>query len=241
MDHALVSAEETKLHHSLTMRKAHISHDSCDSQGVALELAKGMSQPAERYFIMLKRAGRHLLARTRDPSSFFQCNAQSLKCPHSATRITLGCFRRCRSMARLVIMFGCAELKICSSRTGCDCSVQCRTRVLWHDGRSERIAGRKEVRHGSWSQAGVVDIDRCRSKRGHQLSHGHRSSEHLATSLFWVQDFVSRETVKIKKVQASEKVSDILAKAVPSSTILKMLELMNHRFVSGRAGLALTV
>ena len=46
--------------------------------------------------------------------------------------------------------------------------------------------------------------------------------------------------MKIKNVHTSVNVSDILTKAVPSSTSLKMMEIMNDRFVTGWAGLALT-
>ena len=51
---------------------------------------------------------------------------------------------------------------------------------------------------------------------------------------------MTRGEIKIKKVHTSVNVSDMMTEAVPSSIILKMTEIMNYRFETGRAGLALT-
>ena len=46
--------------------------------------------------------------------------------------------------------------------------------------------------------------------------------KHLATSFLGAQDHVTRRKIMTKKLYTSATVWDILTKAVPSSTILKM-------------------
>ena len=78
---------------------------------------------------------------------------------------------------RCAYVFGSAVLKSVYRGQSSDCSVQCGKGVLRLDDSSDRGAGRKKLRHGSWSRAGVVDIDGSHSRCGHQLSQRHRSSE----------------------------------------------------------------
>ena len=62
IDDALLSEKETELYRFFTMPLWYISHDRCDLQRVARELAKRMAHPSERHFMKLERAGRYLPA-----------------------------------------------------------------------------------------------------------------------------------------------------------------------------------
>ena len=64
--------------------------------------------------------------------------------------------------------------------------------------------------------------------------------KHLAKLFLWVQDHVTRREIKFKKFHTLVNVSDIQNSIISFSTVLYMMELMSYRFVTGRAGLALT-
>ena len=65
--------------------------------------------------------------------------------------------------------------------------------------------------------------------------------KHIHTAFLWIQTYVTDGLIKLGKKHTSENLADILTKPVTSVLMIRMMEIMGFKFLTGRSKIAFQV
>ena len=235
-----LSEEEATLFRSCTMRIGYISQDRTDLQRVTRELAKGMSAPTQRHMEMLKRCARYLLHAPRVVQLFRRQRMISRLDVYSDSDHA-GCLRTRKSTSGCVVMTGCNLLKsVCRGQAVVALSSGEAEFYALLTAASEALGEQSIAREWDvklniqlWFDATAGAAMSSRRALG--------KVKHINTAFLWIQTYVTDGLIKLGKKHTSENLADILTKPVISVLMIRMMEIMGFKFLTGRSKIAFQV
>jgi len=234
-----LSAEETTLFRSATMRAAYVGQDRCDIQFAVKELAREMHKPTTWSMFHLKHLGRYLIERPRAVTTFEPQRAPHvLVCEVDADYAGDKVSRKSTSGG--LILHGRHVLKTWSSTQAV---------IALSTGESELYALVKGFACLLGVQSMCVDLglslqtqvatDSSAAKALCERK-GLGKAKHIHTSMLWVQQALASKRINsLLKVPGKKNRADIFTKALNRTDMNPITERMHIDFPSGKSKLAL--
>ena len=233
-----LSPEEAKIYRSTAMRAAYLSQDRPDIQVPCRELAKGLKDPKQRHWTMLKHLARYLKNKPRLVQLFrYQHNISEMV--GWADSNHAGCIRTRKSTSGGAVMIGSnmiitytrgqAVIALSSGEAEYYGLVSCISQLFGEISLAKDWQVMFTAKVWMDATAGIA----IGSRRG--LGR----VKHIDTMFLWVQQVVNEGRVKLGKKDTTEMLADIMTKHVPEGIMLRMLDGMGFRFAAGRHNLGL--
>jgi len=233
-----ISKEEQTLYRSSTMRYGYLAQDLPHLQHSFHKIARGMSTPTVGGFQRLKRAGRFLRGHPRWRQVFRLQEPQKVARVYSDSDWAQDKLDR-KSISCTVMMIGEHMIKS---------SVSTQANQSLSSGEAEFVATVRSTSLGLGLKSMAADFgdkltvevwtDSSASK-GICSRIGLGKVRHLDTGLLWIQNYVEKGIIKIKKVKGTENPADLGTKDLDQQCMTKCLKMCNIIEASGRHPLAL--
>lgn len=219
-----LSAEDTKMYRSLTMRAAYLSMDRPDIIYSVKEAARDMSRPTESSWLKLKRLARYLIGKPRLVWTFTDQNWVG-KFVIKSDSDDAGCKETRKSTSSGFLFHG-AHLIKCYSSTQHVLSLS--------SGESEFYAGLKaaSVLLGALAMAadfgfelkGELHMDASAAKS--LISRrGHGKAKHISRCYLWIQQRIQSNDFSVHKVRTDDNEADLGTKYLDWGKILHLCTL----------------
>ncbi|CAE6933232.1 RE2 [Symbiodinium sp. CCMP2592] len=237
-DESPLSREDAGLYRSIAMRIGYLSSDRPDMLRTVRELAKGLKEPTQYHWNLLKRAGRYLRGAPRLVQLIPHQEGFSVIQGWSDTDHA-GCVRTRKSTTGTVVQLGKSVIKATAKGQAV---------IALSSGEAEYYGLISTTSACLGEQAMLTDwgincpvVINMDATTG--ISIGSRRGlgrvKHIHTCFLWVQEVIDSGRVKLKKVPTEEMLADLMTKPLDAKLIQKFLQGMGYNNRAGRHPLAL--
>ena len=216
MDKTPLGTAEAALYRSIAMRIGYLSMDRPDLLRTVRELAKGLKEPQQHHWGLLKRAARYLRGAPRlvqlipYQEHFTSINAWS-DSDHA------GCIKSRKSTTGTVIQLGESTVKAAAKGQAV---------IALSTGEAEYYGLISTASTALGEQAMMADW-------------GIGKVKHIDTCYLWVQEIVDQGRIRLKKVSTQDMLADLMTKPLDGQTASRLLGRMGYNVRSGKHELAL--
>ena len=238
MDKTPLGTAEAALYRSIAMRIGYLSMDRPDLLRIVRELAKGLKEPQQHHWGLLKRAARYLRGAPRlvqlipYQEHFTSVNAWS-DSDHA------GCIKTRRSTTGTVIQLGEATVKTAAKGQAVIALSTGEAEYYGLISTASTALG-EQAMMADWGVKLSVNIAMDASAG---ISIGSRRGlgkvKHIDTCYLWVQEIVDQGRIRLKKVNTQDMLADLMTKPLDGQTAAKLLGRMGYCVRSGKHELAL--
>ncbi|CAE7251708.1 unnamed protein product [Symbiodinium sp. CCMP2592] len=237
-DESPLSKEDAGLYRSIAMRIGYLSSDRPDMLRTVRELAKGLKEPTQYPWNLLKRAGRYLRGAPRLVQLIPHQEGFSVIQGWSDTDHA-GCVRTRKSTTGTVVQLGKAVIKATAKGQAVIALSSGEAEYYGLISTTSACLG-EQAMLADWgiNCPVVINMDATTG-----ISIGSRRGlgrvKHIHTCFLWVQEVIDSGRVKLKKVPTGEMLADLMTKPLDAKLIQKFLQGMGYNSRSGRHPLAL--
>ena len=237
-DETPLDKEEASLYRSIAMRIGYLSSDRPDMLRTVRELAKGLKEPTQYHWGLLKRAGRYLKGMPRlvqlIPHQEFFASVQGWSDTDHA-----GCVRTRKSTTGTVVQLGKAVIKATAKGQAVIALSSGEAEYYGLISTTSACLGEQAMLSDWGIQCPVViNMDATTG-----ISIGSRRGlgkvKHIHTCFLWVQEIIDSGRIKLRKVGTGSMLADLMTKPLDAKLIQRFLEGMEFSSKPGRHPLAL--
>ena len=238
MDKTPLGTAETAMYRSIAMRIGYLSMDRPDLLRTVRELAKGLKEPQQHHWGLLKRAARYLRGAPRlvqlipYQEHFTSINAWS-DSDHA------GCIKTRKSTTGTVIQLGESTVKTAAKGQAVIALSTGEAEYYGLISTASTALG-EQAMMADWGVKLSVNIAMDASAG---ISIGSRQGlgkvKHIDTCYLWVQEIVDEGRIRLKKVNTQDMLADLMTKPLDGQTATKLLGRMGYCVRSGKHKLAL--
>ena len=237
-DETLLDKEEASLYRSIAMRIGYLSSDRPDMLRTVRELAKGLKEPTQYHWGLLKRAGRYLKGMPRlvqlIPHQEFFASVQGWSDTDHA-----GCVRTRKSTTGTVVQLGKAVIKATAKGQAVIALSSGEAEYYGLISTASACLGEQAMLSDWGIQCPVfINMDATTG-----ISIGSRRGlgkvKHIHTCFLWVQEIIDSGRIKLRKVGTGSMLADLMTKPLDAKLIQRFLEGMEFTSKPGRHPLAL--
>ena len=237
-DETPLDKEEASLYRSIAMRIGYLSSDRPDMLRTVRELAKGLKEPTQYHWGLLKRAGRYLKGMPRlvqlIPHQEFFASVQGWSDTDHA-----GCVRTRKSTTGTVVQLGKAVIKATAKGQAVIALSSGEAEYYGLISTASACLGEQAMLSDWGIQCPVViNMDATTG-----ISIGSRRGlgkvKHIHTCFLWVQEIIDSGRIKLRKVGTGSMLADLMTKPLDAKLIQRFLEGMEFSSKPGRHPLAL--
>ncbi|CAE7551092.1 unnamed protein product [Symbiodinium sp. CCMP2592] len=238
MDKTPLGTAEAALYRSIAMRIGYLSMDRPDLLRTVRELAKGLKEPQQHHWGLLKRAARYLRGSPRlvqlipYQEHFTSINAWS-DSDHA------GCIKTRKSTTGTVIQLGEATVKTAAKGQAVIALSTGEAEYYGLISTASTTLG-EQAMMADWGVKLSVHIAMDASA-GISIGspRGLGKVKHIDTCYLWVQEIVDQGRIRLKKVNTQDMLADLMTKPLDGQTATKLLSRMGYTVRSGKHELAL--
>ncbi|CAE7627361.1 unnamed protein product [Symbiodinium sp. CCMP2592] len=237
-DESPLSREDAGLYRSIAMRIGYLSSDRPDMLRTVRELAKGLKEPTQYHWNLLKRAGRYLRGAPRLVQLIPHQEGFSVIQGWTDTDHA-GCVRTRKSTTGTVVQLGKAVIKATAKGQAVIALSSGEAEYYGLISTTSACLG-EQAMLADWgiNCPVVINMDATTG-----ISIGSRRGlgrvKHIHTCFLWVQEVIDSGRVKLKKVPTGEMLADLMTKPLDAKLIQKFLQGMGYNSRAGRHPLAL--
>ena len=238
MDKTPLGTAEAALYRSIAMRIGYLSMDRPDLLRTVRELAKGLKEPQQHHWGLLKRAARYLRGAPRLVQLIpYQEHFTSVSAWSDSDHA--GCIKTRKSTTGTVIQLGEATVKTAAKGQAV---IALSTAEAEYNGliSTASTALGEQAMMADWGVKLSVSIAMDASAG---ISIGSRRGlgkvKHIDTCYLWVQEIVDQGRIRLKKVNTQDMLADLMTKPLDGQTAAKLLGQMGYCVRSGKHELAL--
>ena len=237
-DNTVLGAEEAATYRSIAMRIGYLSMDRPDMLRTVREMAKGLKEPQQYHWGLLKRAARYLRGTPRlvqlvPYQDQFTCINAWSDSDHA------GCIRSRKSTTGTVVQLGEATVKTAAKGQAV---------IALSTGEAEYYALISTASTALGEQAMMADWGvklsvniAMDASAGISIAsrRGLGKVKHIDTCYLWVQEIVAQGRIHLKKVNTQDMLADLMTKPLDHQTATKLMSRMGYTTRNGRHHLAL--